>query len=157
MKSMSIPLGLFTKVDQLGFVVQDMGKAMAHFQSLGIGPFDPPRNFAYAERELYGKPVEPESVKIKIMVAPMGQVQLELIQPLVGQSPWMTFLQTKGEGINHLGFFVPDVNGEEARLVGLGYEIVYRSRYTRGGGAVYFDVGNPGGLLFEIVQWPPAE
>lgn len=31
---------LFSKIDQIGIVVKDMDKAIEHYQSLGIGPFE---------------------------------------------------------------------------------------------------------------------
>ena len=34
----------------------------------------------------------------------MGSLEIELIQPLEGQSPHKEFLDSKGEGIHHIAF-----------------------------------------------------
>lgn len=146
---------VFSKVDQVGMVVRDMDKAIEYYQSLGIGPFEPPKSLVYAERKVFGKPIDIDSIKVKVFFAQMGPVQLELVQPVEGESLWKEFLETKGEGINHLGFFVDDIDKEEAELIKKGFRVPYRSRYQKGGGAAYFDTGKVGGVLFELVQWPP--
>jgi hypothetical protein len=38
----------------------------------------------------------------------LGQVELELIQPLEGKSIWSDFLEKHGEGIHHIRFNTPD-------------------------------------------------
>ena len=146
---------LFSKVDQIGVVVRDMDKAVEYYQSLGIGPFEPLPKSDAVERKYFGKPIDPTSVKLKIQVAQMGPVQLELIQPIEGDSVFMDFLKTKGEGINHLAFWVDDIDKEEARLVEKGLPLLYRSRFRKGGGAAHFDTRKIGGFFIELIQWAP--
>lgn len=145
----------FSKVDQVGVIVRDLDKAVDYYQSLGIGPFMPLRPLIYKERKVLGKSVDLNSIKLKIKIAKLGSVELELIQPVEGESLWKEFLETKGEGINHLGFFVKDIDREEAKLVAQGVTVLYRSRFQNGGGAAYFDTKKIGGVLVELIQWPP--
>ena len=144
---------LFGKIDQIGVMVRDMDKAIEYYQSLGIGPFEPLKNVAIISREIYGKHIAPDSPKLKIRVAQMGPVQFELIEPGEGAYFWREFLDAKGEGINHLGFFVDDIDKAEAELAGKGCKLLYRSRFQNGGGAAYFDTDEVGGVLIEFVQW----
>ncbi|HJX69822.1 MAG TPA: VOC family protein [Dehalococcoidia bacterium] len=142
----------FSKVDQIGVIVRDMDKAIEYYQDLGIGPFKPMGTIA-VDRRVYGKVVT--DVKNLIRVTQMGQVQLELIQPLAGQSIQREFLDRHGEGINHLGFFVDDVDEETAKMTQKGFKVIANTRYVGGGGGDYFDTGKVGGVLFEVIQWPP--
>ena len=145
---------LFSKIDQIGVVVRDMDKAIEYYQSLGIEPFEPLENVIHIERRIRGKLAN--DVKNKVRVAQMGQVQLELVQTVEGESLQKEFLESRGEGINHLGFFVDDIDKETAKLEGKGLRVLSRSRYQNGGGAVYFDTTKIGAVILEIIQWPPG-
>jgi catechol 2,3-dioxygenase-like lactoylglutathione lyase family enzyme len=145
----------FSKVNQIGVVVRDMDRAVEYYQSLGIGPFEPLQNVIFVYKEVLGKAIDPDSIKLKIRIAKVGPVDLELIQPIEGESLWKEFLETRGEGINHLGFLVEDIDKEEAKLVAKGFTVLYRSRFKNGGGATYFDTGKIGGVLLELMKWPP--
>ena len=141
----------FSKVDQVGVVVRDMDKAVEYYQALGIGPFEP-LNVTSIDRKVYGKPAP--DVKLKVRMAQMGQIQIELIQSMEGESFQKGFLESKGEGINHLGFFVDDIDKEEAKLVEKGLKVVSSGRFVGGGGFAYFDSDKVGGVIFELIQWP---
>ena len=52
----------FTRVAHIGVVVRDMDKAIAYYQSLGIGPFEPFKSIVAIERKMLGKP---EKQKLK--------------------------------------------------------------------------------------------
>ncbi|HJX69823.1 MAG TPA: VOC family protein, partial [Dehalococcoidia bacterium] len=142
----------FSRVDQIGVIVRDMDKAVEYYQSLGIGPFES-MGIAHTERRVYGKVVT--DVKNVVRVARMGQVQLELVQPAEGKSIQREFLDRHGEGINHLGFFVDDVDKEMAKMIQRGFKVIASTRFVGGGGGAYFDTGRIGGVLLEVVQWPP--
>jgi len=118
----------FTKVDHIGVIVRDMDKAIEHYQSLGIGPFESPE-LDIAAREMWGKSVTPVSMKNKVSLATMDSVQYESIEPVFGDSLFSKFLETKGEGIHHLGFFVTDIEKEIANLEEKGFKIIWRMRF----------------------------
>ena len=143
-----LPIG---KIDQIGMVVRDMDKTIKYYESVGIGPFKPFKKLVFVKRELWGKSILDANVKSKIYAAQMGPIQVELIEPVEGDSHWKQFLETKGEGIQHLGFFVDDIDKEEAKVIEQGLEIVYSSRYDDGGGVCYFNPGR-GGVLFELID-----
>ena len=145
----------FSKVAHIGVVVRDMDKVIEYYQSLGIGPFEPFKSVVAIERKMLGKPIAPDSIKMKIKIVKMGPVELEFIEPVEGETLWKEFLETRGEGINHLGFLVDDIDAEEAKLIEKGLTVLYRSRFKNGGGAAYFDTGKVGGILIELIQFPP--
>jgi CheY-like chemotaxis protein len=50
----------------------------------------------------------------------LGETQLELVQPLAPESPHREFLETKGEGIQHIMVTVDDIEKEIRRLTDKG-------------------------------------
>lgn len=140
------------KVNQIGVIVRDMDKAIEYFEALGIGPFKPlERTYPTIEREVYGKPAN--EVKNLIRVAHVGELEFELLQPISGDSIQKEFLETRGEGINHLGFFVDDLNKTVDQLVGRGFKVISRTKRANGGGTAYLDTDKVGGVQFEFVQF----
>ncbi len=142
----------FSKADQVGLIVRDIDKAVQYYESLGIGPFEPMKGPPPFDRKVYGKPAE--GIKNKVMVAQMGSVQLELVQPVSGKSVQMEFLESRGEGISHLGFFVGHLDKAVPKLVEKGFKVILGGRFAGGGGFAYFDTDKVGGVIFELVQWP---
>jgi methylmalonyl-CoA/ethylmalonyl-CoA epimerase len=134
-------------------VVKDLDKAIAYYQDLGIGPFMSPPVKAVKQTYL-GKAVPVDFFKRKEVMGKMGESLLQLCQPLGGESPWQEFLDTKGEGVHHLGCIVDDVEKEEAILKEKGIEIILSSRFEGGGGSCYADIGKIGGILIELIERP---
>ena len=105
----------FSKFDHVGIVVRDMDKAVEYYQSLGIGPLEPSkRAHLVTDRKVYGKPAD--DVKTKSRITQIGQSYLEMIQPVSGESIQKKFLEAKGEGINHLGLFMDNLEKEVVKL-----------------------------------------
>lgn len=142
----------FSKFGHVGIVVRDMNRAIKHYQSLGAGPFVPVTT-AVAEKEFRGKPLG-EDVKLDLRVGWLGQIKIELVQPVAGESLPKEFLEKKGEGINHLCFEVDDLDKEAARLVKKGFKIISSRKFVKGGGNVYIDTGKVGGVFIELLQQP---
>jgi methylmalonyl-CoA/ethylmalonyl-CoA epimerase len=146
---------LFSKIDQVGIVVRDIEKAMQYYSSFfGLGPFRR-LNVTSVDRVVYGRPAK--DVANLTRVTRMGSVQFELVQPISGESIQKEFLEKRGEGINHLGFFVKDLDAEVTKLAEKGFKPVSTGRFTGGGGFAYFDTNQVGGVFFEVIQWPPEE
>ena len=143
----------FSKMFQIGVIVRDMDAAMAYYASLGIGPFEERRGPGATERTLYGQPAG--DIQLRVSTAPMGPVQLELIQPVGGRSVQADFLATHGEGINHLGFIVRDCQAAVRTLREQGFQVVTGGKIPGGGEFAYIDTDRTGGVVFELVQPPP--
>jgi methylmalonyl-CoA/ethylmalonyl-CoA epimerase len=140
----------FQRLIHIGVVVRDMNKTIERLTALGIGPFKP-RILPPDARETYcGKPFVP-SKRVTIQTTQIGGMELELIQPIDGESPHQEFLQEKGEGIQHLGFMVDNLKKDVERLTGQGSEILLTSQFKGGGGVAYLDL-DAAGLIVELVQ-----
>jgi methylmalonyl-CoA/ethylmalonyl-CoA epimerase len=127
-----------------------MQKTIERLTRLGIGPFKE-RVLPPDAQELFrGKPFIP-SQRVKLQITQIGNIELELIQPLDGESPHKEFLDQKGEGIQHLGFLVDNLEESVKKLTAEGSEILLEAQHKGGGGIAYLDL-EVGGLIVELVQ-----
>lgn len=143
---------IFTNLIQIGIVVKDMDQAVARLTALGIGPFQPKIIPPEAKETLYGKPFTGQAI---IKAAMTGNVELELIQPTGGESPHMDFLNTIGEGFQHVAYAVEDVQEAVDLLTKQGVRVSLRAKMPGGGGVAYVDLG-AANILVELVQRKPA-
>jgi catechol 2,3-dioxygenase-like lactoylglutathione lyase family enzyme len=140
----------FTRLVHIGVVVRDMNKTIERLTALGIGPFKPRILPPDAQETYRGKPFIP-SQRVAIQITQIGNMELELIQPINGESPHQEFLEQKGEGIQHLGFIVDNLQEDIKRLTTKGSEILLTSQFKGGGGVAYLDL-DVVGLIVELVQ-----
>jgi len=132
---------VFSKVDQIGIVVKDVGKSMKFYEKLlGREPL-PPVEFVTG------------NAKIRIVFFQVGEVQLELIQVLEGETIHSKFLKERGEGLHHLGFFVKDLEKELIALKREGIEVLWRSEALGVTRFAYLDTEATLGILLELIQF----
>lgn len=147
---------LLSNLEHVGVVVGDIDKAIEYYRSVGISQFES-FQLEYNMRELWGKPLASDVITTKMSMAKAGPIGIELVQPIADGTPWMESLKTKGEGIQHLGFFVDDIDEAEAELRARGFKLVYRSRFTlpdgSAGGNAYIDTSEVGGFMIEVVHF----
>ncbi len=140
-------------VYQLGFVVSDIEKTCKHYEAVfGTGPFSEVIDVDMDGAILRGKPV---NTKIKVAFVQSGDVQIELIQPVEGENLYTEFLETKGDGIHHLGYQVDDMEAMKAEFVRRGGEPVF-SRDMGVMEFAYFDTSELGGLMIEFLRFKDA-
>ena len=150
MESNSTGKSTFTRLVHIGVVVRDMNKTIDRLNALGIGPFKPRILPPDAQEEYRGKPFIP-SQRVAIQITRIGNMELELIQPIDGESPHQEFLDEKGEGIQHLGFIVDNLEEDINYLTAEGSSILLTSQFKGGGGVAYLDL-DVAGLIVELVQ-----
>jgi hypothetical protein len=138
----------FSKVIQVGIVVRDVEKTAERLTSIGIGPFNPMELPPERKEWFRGEPMYAE---FKIFGAMIGDIQIELIQPLSGNSPHMEFLETKGEGIQHIACAVPDVQEAVDELAEKDVDVLMRAKFPGDRGVAYMDLG-VGNILIELIQ-----
>jgi catechol 2,3-dioxygenase-like lactoylglutathione lyase family enzyme len=105
------PKEMFSSFVQIGAVVADLEQATRYLTEVfGIGPFRvigwPPQGRTDIKKFYYG---EPGNFTARMAFTELGPVELELIQPLEGESIWLDFLRDHGGGIHHIRFNVDDV------------------------------------------------
>jgi len=89
----------------IGIAVRDLVEAMPRFQELlGLGPWG--RIDAEVPAVFRGH----ETVSgVRSAFARMGSMYVELVEPTVGDFPAKSFLEERGEGIYHLGYWADDI------------------------------------------------
>jgi catechol 2,3-dioxygenase-like lactoylglutathione lyase family enzyme len=109
--STSLPGGVQLKrLVQIGIVVADRARTTQALTSLfGIGPFRFVEWPDRAESKYYYRGVE-EQVRIRQAFVQLGDVEVELIEPLEGRSGYQDFLDQTGGGIHHVLFEVSDID-----------------------------------------------
>ncbi|MGF7163482.1 catechol 2,3-dioxygenase-like lactoylglutathione lyase family enzyme [Rhodoligotrophos appendicifer] len=135
----------FDKLHHICFVVHDIDKAQAHYESIGIGPWqDYPPLTEYEELEV---PDRAAFMALQYRICNLPNVQLQLCQPGKQQTPQRVHLDTKGEGVFHIGFEVPDANSAEQEAHGNGLSPLMRGRRKNGTGFTYYDTADKVGVI----------
>lgn len=146
---------LASRVFQIGYVVPDLTAAIAFFkEKMGVPRFLEIRNINLADQTFRGKPA---NLHHSIAFGYLGDLQIELIQPISGTSTYSEFLEKNpGGGAQHIGLRVEDFDAACAEMKANGYEIVQSARNgnTR---IAYFDTDGDVGTLTELVYLDPAE
>lgn len=96
---------------------------------------------------------KPSSGRAKLAFFRLGQVVLELIEPVGGDTSWKQFLDEHGEGVQHLGFQVENLEEAIARAARMGMPVLHRGRYDReDGDYVYIDSEKLLGVTVEFLH-----
>jgi len=139
----------FSKLHHVGVVVRDLDRAVEYYQSLGIGPFEYKTTSDLIEKTMYGKPAD---FKLNVAQAQVGAIMIELIQPVENAPVQEQFLERRGEGVNHIGFLVDDMEKEKAKLVEKGFSVILSGKRASGKGGTYFDTHKIGGVIIELIK-----
>jgi hypothetical protein len=141
------------QLTQVGVVVKDVNQVAERLAFLGIGPFQEMKLPPDRHELFRGKPALADA---KILAAPLGGTQLELIQPLARESPHREYLETKGEGIQHIMVVVDDIEKEIKRLTDKGCTVLLDIHMPGGLHGAYIDL-HAGGLIVEMFQKGPNQ
>ncbi len=133
-------------VEQIGIVVKNVDRAIEYYSStFGWGPFRVRE--VYLEGFTYRN--QPCDCRLKVAFIQSGQVQIELIEVLEGETPHTDFLREKGEGLQHLRFTVDDFAATAAELAKKGIEPVWHRGIPV---FAYLSTDNIGGVMFELLE-----
>ena len=133
---------MIKKIDHIGIAVTNIEeKEKIYREGLGI--------------EIAEKVTVPEQ-KARVAIMHVGEVKLELVEPISESSPIAGFLKKKGEGIHHICFEVEDIAAESARLKKAGMKIIESASEVGAGGTkvLFIHPSSTGSVLFELVEHP---
>ena len=140
-------------ITQIGMATRDTRATAQYYQDrLGVGPFTV-YDFLADKAWYHEQPSLYRSLQGKAM---LGGIELELMQPVEGPSPARDMLAAHGEGIQHLGFHVPDYEAYFSRFLAAGFKPVFRiesyvKTYDGIVRACCFDTDAVGGVTLEII------
>ena len=98
---------------------------------------------------------KPAWARAKIAQAQVGAVQLELYQPIEGDSIYRDFLMERGEGMHHISFFVDNADETAEELVKEGFPSLESGRYGDNGAYNCINI-KPLRTLWQVVQRPTS-
>lgn len=127
------------QIDHLGIAVKSLVSAKSIYERLGLN-------------------VSPEETveheQVKLVMVPVGESRLELLEATSDNSAIAKFIAKRGEGLHHVCLKVPDLAAAVARLKADGVRLVSEEIKTGAGGHQYIFVhpASTGGVLLELVQ-----
>jgi methylmalonyl-CoA/ethylmalonyl-CoA epimerase len=141
---------------QIGIVVNDLDAALERYTELwGLSPW---RCWTYGPETVPDLGLRGEPASYEINIALWGRdPQIELVQPLRGPSIYHEWLEQHGEGMHHIGVYVPDIAAGVDEMTRDGHEPVQwgRGYGEKGdGGFAYFDTRSLFGIYTELIEIP---
>jgi methylmalonyl-CoA epimerase len=132
---------MFT-IDHLGIAVKSLAAARGIYEKLGL-------------RLSHEETVAAEQVRV--VMVPVGESRLELLEPTSETSPIAKFIAKRGEGLHHVSLRVPDLKAAVERLRKDGVRLVSEEIQVGAGGHRYVFVhpSSTGGVLLELVEAGP--
>ena len=126
-------------IDHLGIAVKSLAAAKSIYERLGLD-------------------VSPEETveqeKVRLVMVPVGQSRLELLEATSEESTIAKFIAKRGEGLHHVCMRVPDLETSVAKLKNDGVRLVSNEIKVGAGGHRYVFVHpqSTGGVLLELVD-----
>ena len=134
----------FRTLHHICIVVRDIDASVAYYESIGIGPWqDYPPLTEYTRLTV---PNPDAFYALKYKLVNLGNVQLQLCQPPELDCPQRRFLDSRGEGVFHIGFEA-DVDEADAAAAGIGLNVLARGQRDNGSGFIYFDTAGDAGVV----------
>lgn len=128
------------EINQVSLVVNDVETVAENYWNiLGIGPwqfYDWGFPLVY-DRKYYGNSVK---AREKVAQAQVGPLQLELVQPIEGDTIFQDALVKQREGLHHISIFVDDVDKTAKILTDAGFPSLQSGRYQGGGAFNYIHI-----------------
>ena len=138
----------FRELHHICIVVRDIEASVAFYESIGIGPWqDYPPLTEYTRLTV---PNPDAFYALKYKLASVGSFQLQLCQPPELDCPQRRFLDSRGEGVFHIGFesdLDSDLDETAAAGAGLGLNVLARGQRDNGSGFIYFDTAGDAGVV----------
>lgn len=144
-------------IKQVALVVRDLEAAMRQWSDfLGVGPFNAFTLTPAILRDMHyqGQPAE---FSFRHALGWKGEMQIELVQPISGPSIFADHLAAHGEGLHHLGVYVPDQPAAVAELIDMGLKPLQGARgfgLDGDGAFTYFDPPPGISAIVELIGAP---
>ena len=132
------PVVQLGSISHIGIVVEDCEKAASWWQRVfGIGPFSTD-TYVLDESTKFRFKGKPAQARMKASIAYSGNVFVELVQVLEGESPHTEFLREHGEGLQHIAFAVEDIGRVVEKLAEEGLDPILEYEFeTKQGGKTF--------------------
>jgi len=146
----STPLGS-TTITQVGIIVHNIEETAQAWASLlgvpapGIIVTDA---YEQTQAEYLGQPTQ---ARAKLAFIQLGQITLELIEPIGEPSTWQDQLAGHGQSLHHIAFEIKGMKQRLEVLAGHGLPLIQRGEY-QGGRYAYVDGQQRYGAIIELLE-----
>ena len=140
-----------TTITQVGIIVKDIevrARTWAEVLGLPVPEIMITDTYARAQTEYDGKP---STARAKMAFFHLGQVDLELIEPVGEPSTWRDQLDEHGDSLHHIAFEIKGMTEKVAYLEAKGLSLVQRGEYP-GGRYAYMDGSAQLGSILELLE-----
>ncbi len=140
-----------TTIKQVDIIVQDIetqARAWADILGLPMPEIQITSTLDVAQTEYEGRP---SPARAKLAFFHLGQVDVELIEPIGEPSTWKDQLDRHGESLHHIAFQIKGMQDKLAYLDAKGVALVQRGEYT-GGRYAYVDGSAQLGTILELLE-----
>ena len=126
-------------IDHLGIAVKSLAASRHIYERLGLS--------VSGEETV-------EQEQVRLVMVPVGESRLELLEATSDHSPIAKFIARRGEGLHHVCLKVPDLRGSVERLKRDGIRLVSEEIRIGAGGRQYVFVhpSSTGGVLLELIE-----
>jgi len=130
------------QIDHLAVLVEDIQQAVAFWRD-GLGM-----------EVSHQQDVPTEQARIAFL--PVGDSEIELVQPTTDDSGLRRYLEKRGPGMHHVCLQVDDIEAMLARLKARGIELINEAPRTSADGKKYAFIHprSAGGVMVELYELP---
>lgn len=131
---------MLDKIDHIGIAVRDLEESLKFYRDrLGL--------------TVKGIETVPGQ-KVRVAFLPLGESNVELLEPTDAASPVARYIEKNGEGIQHLAFRVSNLEEKLACLKEQGVKLIdEKPRHGAGGARIAFiHPQSAGGVLVELCE-----
>lgn len=131
---------MLEKLDHIGVAVRDIEAALEFYRDcLGMQ--------VSGTEEVAGQ-------KVKVAFLPVGESKVELLESTDPEGPVAGFIESRGEGVQHIAFRVNNLEEKLAELKARGVKLIdEKPRYGAGGARIAFlHPKSTGGVLVELCE-----
>lgn len=132
---------MIKKISHLGMAVKDLEEAREFYRSV----------FRLESSD----PIVGGEGMIKVSMVKVGDVLIELLQPIGSEGVMAKFLEKRGESFHHICYEVDDIQAEIASLKASGLEVLGEPKPGAEGMSVFLHPQGTHGVLVELVEKKP--
>ncbi len=128
------------KISHLGIATKGIDEALKFWQdALGL-------------ENIYTETVEDQ--KVRVAMLPLGETNIELLEPTSDDSPIQKFLEKRGGGIHHIAVEVDNIEASLVKLKNQGMRLIDEKPRVGAEGCLvaFVHPSSAGGVLMELVQ-----
>lgn len=139
--------GTLGELSHIGMVVHDIEAAIERLSRLGVRGWGP-----VVPLEVPDRNAEDGGFRVRVSFAPAGPIQFEP----EGPCPMTAFLEARGDGVEHFGYSVDDIDATVERATSSGMKVELTVADENGTAIVFLSDSAMFGVHIELVRREPS-